>query len=62
MEINTSHILEFTTKNFPMDSDKIRQTKAALNKAEICKKSIAKYDKEKKKAYVKYPSGKRANV
>ena len=28
MEINTIHILEFITKKFPTDSDKIRQTKA----------------------------------
>ena len=28
MEINAIHILEITPKKFPMDSDKIRQTKA----------------------------------
>ena len=35
-----------------MDLRASAAVKAALNKAEICKKPIAKYDKEKKKAYV----------
>ena len=45
-----------------MDLRASAAVKAALNKAEICKKPIAKYDKEKKKAYVEYPSGRRVNV
>ena len=45
-----------------MDLRASAAVKAALNKAEICKKPIAKYDKEKKKAYVEYPSGRRVIV
>ena len=33
--------------------------KAAINKAKICKKPIAGYDKEKKQAYVEYANGER---
>ena len=36
--------------------------KAALNKAQICKKPIAKYDKDKKETYIEYPNGRRLNV
>ena len=45
-----------------MDLRASAAVKAALNKAEICKNPIAKYDKEKKKAYVEYPSGRRVIV
>lgn len=31
--------------------------KAALTKADVCKKPIAYYDVKKKRAYIKYPNG-----
>lgn len=36
-----------------------REVKAAINKAKICKKPIAGYDKEKKTAYIEYANGER---
>lgn len=40
----------------------IKAVKAAINKAKICKKPIAAYDKEKKRAYVEYANGERKYV
>lgn len=40
----------------------IKAVKAAINKAKICKKPIAGYDKEKKQAYVEYANGERKYV
>ena len=40
----------------------IKAVKAAINKAKICKKPIAGYDKEKKRAYVEYANGERKYV
>lgn len=40
----------------------IEAVKAAINKAKICKKPIAGYDKEKKHAYVEYANGERKYV
>ena len=40
----------------------IEAVKAAINKAKICKKPIAGYDKEKKRAYVEYANGERKYV
>lgn len=40
----------------------IKVVKAAINKAKICKKPIAGYDKEKKRAYVEYANGERKYV
>lgn len=37
----------------------VETVKAAINKAKICKKPIAGYDKEKKQAYVGYANGER---
>lgn len=34
-----------------MDERAVEAVKAAINKAKICKKPIASYDKEKKRAY-----------
>ena len=41
------------------DSEMDEAVKAAINKAKICKKPIAGYDKEKKRAYVEYANGER---
>ena len=37
-----------------MDRRAVEAVKAAINKAKICKKPIAGYDKEKKVAYIEY--------
>lgn len=42
-----------------MDERAVEAVKAAINKAKICKKPIAKYDKEKKAAYIEYANGDR---
>lgn len=42
-----------------MDARAVEAVKAAINKAKICKKPIAGYDKEKKATYVEYANGER---
>lgn len=42
-----------------MDRRAVEAVKAAINKAKICKKPIAGYDKEKKAAYIEYLNGDR---
>ena len=42
-----------------MDRRAVEAVKAAINKARICKKQIAGYDKEKKAAYIEYANGDR---
>ena len=42
-----------------MDRRAVEAVKAAINKAKICKKPIADYDKEKKAAYIEYANGDR---
>ena len=42
-----------------MDRREVEAVKAAINKAKICKKTIAGYDKEKKAAYIEYANGDR---
>ena len=48
-----------TVSDSEMDERAIEAIKAAINKAKICKKPIAGYDKEKKRAYVEYANGER---
>ena len=48
-----------TVSDNEMDERAIEAVKAAINKAKICKKPIAGYDKEKKAAYVEYANGER---
>lgn len=45
-----------------MDARAIQAVKAAISKAEFCKKPIAKFDVKTKTAYVEYPDGRRVNV
>ena len=45
-----------------MDARAVEAVKAAVSKAEVCKKPIAKYDVVAKKAYVEYPGGRRVDV
>lgn len=42
-----------------MDKRAVEAVKAAINKAKICRKPIAGYDKEKKAAYIEYANGDR---
>ena len=42
-----------------MDRRAVEAVKAAINKAKICKKPRAGYDKEKKAAYIEYANGDR---
>lgn len=48
-----------TVSDNEMDKRAVEAVKAAINKAKICKKLIAGYDKEKKSAYVEYANGDR---
>ena len=48
-----------TVSDNEMDARAVEAVKAAINKAKICKKPIAGYDKEKKAAYVEYANGER---
>lgn len=36
--------------------------KAALHRAKVCKKPIARYDMDTKRAYIEYPNGERKYV
>ena len=45
-----------------MDARAVEAVRAAVSRAEVCKKPIAKYDVVTKKAYVEYPDGRRVDV
>lgn len=42
-----------------MDYRAQEAVKAALHRAKVCKKSIARYDVDTKRAYMEYPNGER---
>lgn len=46
-----------TVSDAEMDKRAVEAVRAAINKAKICKKPIAGYDKDKKIAYVEYANG-----
>ena len=48
-----------TVSDNEMDERATEAVKAAINKAKICKKPIAGYDKERKAAYIEYANGER---
>lgn len=48
-----------TLSDREMDARAVEAVKAAINKAKVCKKPVAGYDKEKKAAYVEYANGER---
>lgn len=48
-----------TESGSEMDKRAVEAVKVAINKAKICKKPIAGYDKEKKAAYIEYANGER---
>lgn len=45
-----------------MDSRAVEAVRTAISKAKFCKKPIAKYDTEKKKAYIEYANGEKKYV
>lgn len=48
-----------TPNEIEMDYRVKEAVKAALHKAKVCKKPIARYDSETKKSYIEYPDGTR---
>lgn len=46
-----------TSSENEMDTRAVEAVMAAINKAKICKKPIAGYDKKRKVAYVEYANG-----
>lgn len=46
-----------TASDIEMDERAVEAVKSAINKAKICKKPIARYEKETKRAYVEYANG-----
>ena len=48
-----------TVSDNEMDMRAVEAVKAAIEKAKICKKPIAGYDKEKKTAYIEFAKGER---
>ena len=42
-----------------MDYRAQEDVKAALHRAKVCKKPIARYDMDTKRAYIEYPNGER---
>ena len=48
-----------TVSDNEMDLRAVEAVKAAIEKAKICKKPIAGYDKEKKTAYIEFTNGER---
>ncbi len=51
-----------SSRDAEMDARAVEAVKTAVAKAKFCKKPIAKYDKETKKAYVEYADGVRKYV
>lgn len=45
-----------------MDKRAVAAVRAAISKAEVCKKPIAKYDINRKQAYLEYPDGRKDYV
>ena len=48
-----------TESDNEMDARATEAVKAAINKAKICKKPVAGYDKENRAAYIEYANGDR---
>ncbi|MDD6043315.1 MAG: hypothetical protein PUB87_06135 [Eubacteriaceae bacterium] len=65
---NVKVIASSDQKNYISDSDAemdarvVEAVRAAVSRAEVCNKPIAKYDVVEKKAYVEYPDGRRIDV
>ena len=48
-----------TPSDIEMDIRAQEAVKAAISKAEICKKPVAKYDMESRREYLQYPDGRK---
>ena len=51
-----------SSNDLEMDARAKRAVKAAVDKAQFCKKPVAKYDVKNKKAYIEFADGKRKYV
>lgn len=51
-----------TEEDIEMDYRANEAVKAAINKAKVCKKPIARYDMTAKKAYIQMPDGEKVYV
>ena len=49
-------------ESIEMDYRAEEAVKAALHRAKVCKKPIARYDMDTKRAYIEYPNGERKYV
>ena len=54
---DSTYLKLYADKNGEIIFDAGPVIKAAINKARVCKKPIAGYDKENKKAYIEYANG-----
>jgi len=58
--VEVSEHSKYISKNDEeMDTRAVEAVRAAVNKAKICQKPIARYDTRTKKVYVEYADGKR---
>lgn len=62
VRIVTSEDMGKTAEDIDMDNRVTAAVNSAINKAKVCKKPIAKYDKRKKKAYVIDSNGEKKYV
>lgn len=51
-----------TKSDIEMDKRITHAVKAAIDRAKVCKRPIARYDEETKRAYVEYPNGEKKYV
>lgn len=51
-----------TSDDIEMDYRVKEAVKAAIHKAKVCKKPIAKYDADTRQAYIEYPDGRKEYV
>ena len=59
---SSDHRDSITDSDAEMDARAVQAVKAAVFKAEFCKKPVARYDILTKQAYVEYPDGRRVDV
>ena len=55
-------VIALTENDKEMDYRARKAVEMAIEKARICKKPIARYDAETKRAYLEYPNGEREYV
>lgn len=51
--------VELTPSEIEMDKRAVEAVRAAIHKAKVCGKPIARYDSVLKRAYIEYPNGDR---